>query len=126
MMVIGGSLFSAFAFSGTNFLFSLFGDHGKTEMKRHNLAMERFTKARDNYNKERQQRLDYKNKTMREQVHAKQTFNDLGVNMQNYNEVTREPKFSEYYNPSRQQKDGEIVFIAGGMTLLGVLAYKYM
>ena len=51
-------------------------------MKRHNLAVERLSKAREEYSKERQQRLDFVNKTIREQKHAEQTFGDLGVAMQ--------------------------------------------
>ena len=133
-MFFGGAIFNALAFSGGNYLFSLFSDKGKTEMKRHNLTMEKITKDRDNYNKERQQRLDYINKTLRQQRHAEHTFTDLDAASQVYFEVTGQrlsplkapKKFSDYYNPSRQQKNSEFAFIIGGMTLLGVLAYKYM
>ena len=45
-MMAGGALVNALAFSGTNFLFSQFGGHGD-EMKRHNLAMEQLSKARE-------------------------------------------------------------------------------
>ena len=135
LAVIAGTAFiNALAFSGTNAAFSLLGDHGKTEMKRHNLAMERYAKARDEYQRKRQQRLDYINKSLKQQRHAEQTFNDLGVAMQQYYEITGKhlpalrapPKFSDYYNPSEQQKDIEIASIIGAMTLLGVLTYKYI
>ena len=45
---IGGSLFAAFAFSGASYLMHLF-DKGSysSEMKRHNLAIENLTKARE-------------------------------------------------------------------------------
>ena len=95
--------------------------------------MERLSKARDEYNRQRQQRLDFINKTLRDQRHAMQIFSDLGAAMQQYQDVTgnqlpllREPVLSDFYNPSRQHKDGEIAFIIGGMTLVGVLAYIYM
>lgn len=130
-MMAGGALVNALAFSGTNFLFSQFGGHGE-EMKRHNEAMEKLTKARDEFNRQRQQRLDFINKTLRDQHHAKQTFTDLGAAMQRYYEVTgnyftplKEPKLSDFYNPPRQHKNGEIAFIIGGMTIVGALAYKY-
>ena len=34
-----------------------------------------------------------------------------------------EPKLSEFYNPSRQRKDAEIVLAVAGMSIAGVLAY---
>ena len=131
-MMAGGALINALAFSGTNAAFSLLGDHG-TEMKRHNLAVERLSKAREEYSQERQQRLDLINKTIRGQKHAEQTFGDLGIAMREYNKVTGqqlpplrdEPKLSDFYNPSRQRKDAEIALVVGGMTLVGFLAYKF-
>jgi len=131
-VIAGGALVNALAFSGTNFIFGQLGDHGKAEMKRHNLAMEQLSKARDEYARSRQQRLDYINKTLRDQRHAEQTFTDLETAMQRYHEVTgnhftplKEPKLSDFYNPSKKQKDTEIALVIGGMTLVGILAYKY-
>ena len=83
-VMVGEALVNALAFSGTNFIFGQIGDHGKTEMKRHNLAMEQLSKARDEYNIARQQRLDYINKTIRDQNHAEQTFSDLDDAMLKY------------------------------------------
>ena len=130
-MMAGGALVNALAFSGTNFIFGQLGDHGKAEMKRHNLAMEQLSQARDEYSRQRQQRLDYINKTLRDQRHADQTFSDLGIAMQKYHEVTgnqlpplREPTLSDFYNPSRQHKDNELLLVVGGMTIVGLLVYK--
>ena len=132
-MMAGGALINALAFSGTNAAFSLLGDHGSTERKRHDIAMERLSKAREEYSKERQQRLDYLNKTISQQKHAEQTFGDPGIAMQEYHKVTNqslsplraEPKLNDFYNPSRQQKDGEIAFVVGGMAVVGFLVYKF-
>ena len=131
--IAGGALINALAFSGTNAAFSLLGDHGKAEMKRHNLAMENLSKAREDWNRERQQRLDLINKTISQQRHAKQTFSDLGIAMREYSEVTSqslpplrdEPTLSDFYNPSRQRKDAEIALAVAGMSIVGVLAYKF-
>ena len=130
--IAGGALINALAFSGTNAAFSLL-DHGKAEMQRHNLAMEQLSKAREKYSEERQQRLDYLNKTISQQRHARQTFSDLGAAMQAYHEVTGNqllplrdpPKLSDFYNPSRQRKDVELAIVIGGMAVVGVLAYKF-
>ena len=133
-MMGAGALVNALAFSGTNFLFNQFGNHGE-EMKRHNLAMEQFTRDREEYSRKRQQRFDYINKILRQQKHAEQTFSDLDQAGKLYYQVTgyqlpplKEPKFSNYYNPSRKQKDGELVFVTIGMSALafGVLAYKFI
>ena len=40
LFTIGGAVFNALAFSGTNLAFSRFTDHGKEEQKRHDLAEE--------------------------------------------------------------------------------------
>ena len=132
-IMAGGALVNALAFSGTNFIFGQLGDHGGTEMKRHNLAVEKLSKAREEYSQERQQRLDLINKTIRGQKHAEQTFEDLGVAMQEYYKVTGQqlpplrdpPKLADFYNPSRQRKDTEIALVVGGMTVVGLLAYKF-
>ena len=128
-MVAGSALVNALAFSGTNAAFSLLGDHGKTEMKRHNLAVERLSKAREDWNRERQQRLDYLNKTISQQKHAEQTFGDLSVAMAEYHKgqslpPLRKPKLADFYNPSPERKDAEVALVVGGMTLVGFLAYK--
>ena len=77
-IMAGGALVYALAFSGTNFIFGQLGDHGKDEIKRHNLAMEQLSKGREEHSSKRQQRLDYISKTIRELKHAEQTFGDLG------------------------------------------------
>ena len=133
-MMAGGALINALAFSGTNAAFSLLGDHGGAERKRHDLAMEQLSKAREKYSEERQQRLDYLNKTISQQRHARQTFSDLGAAMQAYHEVTSQslpplrekPKLSDFYNPSRPRKDAELALVVGGMAAIGIVAYKFL
>ena len=131
--IAGGALINALAFSGTNAAFSLLGDHGGTERKRHDIAMEQLSKAREDWSRDRQERLDLINKTLSDQRHAKQTFSDLGIAMREYSEITNqslsplrdEPKLSDFYNPSRQRKDAEIALVFGGMAVVGFLAYKF-
>ena len=132
-MMAGGALINALAFSGTNAAFSLLGDHGGAERKRHDLAMERLNKAREDWNRDRQERLDLINKTLSDQRHAKQTFSDLGIAMREYSEVTSQslpplrdpPKLRDFYNPSRQRKDAEIALVIGGMSVVGLLVYNF-
>ena len=138
-MMAGGALINALAFSGTNAAFSLLGDHGGTERKRHDIAIEQLNKAREDWSRDRQQRLDLINKTLSDQRHAKQTFSDLGIAMQEYQRGDRQNqslmtffhrKDSERSNQSlmtfkgercnlnvsRERKDAEIALVVGGMT----------
>ena len=56
---IGGSLWAALAFSGTGYLFRLLDKSGyDTEMKRHNLAMENLSKAREQWYEEEVRKED--------------------------------------------------------------------
>ena len=132
-VMAGGALINALSFSGTNFIFGKLGDHGKEEMKRHNLAMERLSKAREDYTKARQKRLEYINKTMQQQHHAQQNFRNLDQAMEQYYAVTgyklspiKEPLKSDYILQSDDHKEVEIGFIVVGMTLIGgVIVYKW-
>ena len=53
-MMIGGAVVNALAFTGSIFVFSsLRSDDTEKERKRHDLALEQLTKARDEWSKER-------------------------------------------------------------------------
>ena len=58
LFTVGGAVVNAFAFSGTNFVFSRLTDHGEEKRKRHDLALEQLQRARDKWNKHRMKRLD--------------------------------------------------------------------
>ena len=66
LFTIGGAMVNALAFSGTNFFFSRLTDHGAEERKRHDLALEKLQKARDEWNRDRMKRLELINKRLRE------------------------------------------------------------
>jgi len=74
----GGALVNALAFSGTNYLFGMLGG---AERKRHDLAMEKLSKARGEYSRKSHQRLDFINQSLQQQRHATQTFSNLDVAM---------------------------------------------
>ena len=59
---IGRAVINALAFSGTNFVLSRLADHGEEEQKRHDLALEKPQKARDEWNEDKMKRLDFINK----------------------------------------------------------------
>ena len=47
LFTVGGAVVNALVFSGTHFVFSRFTDHGAEERKRHDLALKKLQKARD-------------------------------------------------------------------------------
>ena len=52
LFTIGRAVVNALAFSGTNFVFSRFTDHGAKERKRRDLELEKFQKARNGWNRD--------------------------------------------------------------------------
>ena len=133
-MVISGAAINALAFSGTNFLFSRLSDHGAAERERHDLAIEKLQKARDEWNQQRIERLDYINNEIRKKNESVQYFNDLDERMLEYYRVTGQklpalpsrPKLIDFYHPSPEQKKGELVFIVSGAVLLSYIIFKYV
>ena len=68
LFTVSGAMVNELAFSGTNFVFSRLTDHDEEERKRHDLALERLQRARDEWNKDRMKRLDFINKRLREKM----------------------------------------------------------
>ena len=78
---------NAFAFSGTNFIFSRLTDHGAEERKRHDLAEEKLQRARDKWNRDRMKRLDSINRGLRGENEAKAYINNVDEAMLEYYQV---------------------------------------
>ena len=88
LFTIGGAVVNALAFSGTNFVFSRLTDHGEEERKRHDLALEKLQRARDEWNKDRMKRLDFVNmKRLREKNEARVYINNVDEAMLEYYRV---------------------------------------
>ena len=134
LFTIGGALVNALAFSGNNFLFSRFTDHGEKERKRHDLALEKLRRARDEWNKDQMKRLDFINKRLREKNEARAYINNVDEAMLEYYRVfakqirslPREPQLSDFYHPSEAQKNGELLFVAVGTGIATYALYKYL
>ena len=119
---IFSSVFSATAFGGTNLVFSMLTDHGAKERKRHDLALENLQRARDKWNEDRMKRLDFINKRLREKNEARTYINNIDEAILKYyhafvkpiKPLPTEPELSDFYHPSENQKNGELLFIAVG------------
>ena len=77
LFTVGGAVVNALAFSGTNFFFSSLTDHGADERKRHDLALEKLQREREECNRDRMKRLDFINKMLREENEAKIYINNV-------------------------------------------------
>lgn len=129
-IMVGGALVNALAFSGSNYLFShMSGD----DRKRHDKAIEDLQAAQAAWSKKRAERLDYLNSRMTKELHAKQTFDDVDEAMSQYYSLTGkrlaslpEPTLNDFYTPSPEQKNRELLFVGLGMVATGVLAYKML
>ena len=88
---------------GSGFLFSKLNG-GDGERKRHDLAMEKFTGARDEWNKDRYRKVEMMNKEFRDHGLAEKRFKSLEGAMEEYFKITgrsldipKAPLFSDYF-----------------------------
>jgi Flp pilus assembly protein TadB len=133
LALAGGALVNALAFSGTNFMFSKLSDHGESERKRHDKAVEDLQKSEAEWRKKRQQRIDFINQELRRRNEAQKYISDMNEGNKLYYLATKQrlpelpprPVFSDFYVPSQQQKDGELLFIAGGLGLVAYALYHF-
>ena len=65
---------------------------------------------------------------------AKQNFTNTDYAFKLYNQAhpdkemvpRKEPKFSDFYQPSEQQKKGELAFVGAGVLALGYVAFWFL
>ena len=129
LFTVGGAVVNALAFSGNNFFFSRLTDHGAEERKRHDLALEKLQRARDEWNRNRMKRLDFMNKRLREKNETKTYINNVEyyrVFAKKTKPLPREPELSDFYHPSENQKNGELLFVAVGRGIATYALYKYL
>ena len=134
LITIGGAVVNALVISGTNFVFSRLTDHGAKELKRHDLALRKLQRARNEWNKDRMKRLDFINKRLREKNEARTYINNVDEAMLEYYRVFAkkikplppEPELSDFYHPSKNQKNGEILFVVLSTGIATYSLYKYL
>ena len=134
LFTVGGAIVNALTFSGTNLVFSRLTDYGPEERKRHDLALEKLQRERDEWNRDRMKRLDFMNKRLREKNETKTYINNVDEAMLQYYRVFAkkkktlppEPELSDIYHPSENQKNGELLFVVGGTGIGTYALYKYL
>ena len=131
-MLIGGALVNALAFSGSGFLFQHLSKKSiDEERRRHDKAIEKLDRAQMEWQRKRQERIDYINEQLMKEKKAEQKFSELDDAMREYNRVFKtqlsplppRPILSDYYTPSDEQHDRELAFIAIGMITIGGVLY---
>ena len=135
-MMVGGAIVNALAFTGSNFLFSsLSKQQIDKERKRHDLALEKLARAKEDWEQQRVKYLDYLNKRMIQQKLSEKTFSNVNEALRVYSEVTGEnydfelppkPKLSDFYTPSDDQQIRELVWVLGGTAAVGFFIYRYV
>ena len=137
---IGGSLFKAVAFSGDGYLFHLLDKGGySSEVKRHNLAIETFTKAREAWYEEEVRKKDEIGRKRQELLTSRADTSSVDKaldalrkitviytkNSRKKRTFTRRPEFRDFYRPSTEMRNYQnlamgVVGVGSGM-ILGLL-----
>ena len=109
-------------------------DHGEEECKRHDLALKRLQRARDEWNKDRMKRLDFISKRLLENNEVRAYINNVDEAMleccrvfaKQIKPLPPEPQLSDFYHASEAQKSGELLFVAVGTGIATYALYKYL
>ena len=137
-IMLGGALLNEAAFIGGNYLAkALSGDSGQAALdekkKRHDKALEAYQAAYQKWQKDRTHLLDWIAEQDREKDKARYDFQDTDKALALYNQTHRakvglpkDPEFSDYYKPSPQQKNGELLFIGASTLALGYAAFRFL
>ena len=85
------------------------------------------------WQKDRTELLDWVAKQDREKDKAIHHFQDTDRTLALYNQTHRakvalpkKPEFCDFYKPSEQQKNGELLFIGGSMLAFGYAAFRFL
>ena len=133
-IMIGGAILNATTFVGGSYLAKyMSGDDLGAERKRHDLALEKYDRDYQTWQKSRQRVMDWYSTRRDEQDIAARDLSNTDEALKLYNKVHsqeivvgNEPNFGNYYKPSSSQKTGEIVYVSAGMLGVVYLASKFL
>ena len=131
-LMIGGAVLNATAFVGGSYLAKyLSGSNTDTERIRHDKAIEKYQRDYAAYQEKRQRLLDWYNQQRDEEHQASQNLTDTDEAFKLYSQThpdysLQEPRLSDYYRPSDDQRMGEMAYVGGGMLALGYVASKFL
>ena len=131
-------MLNAVAFIGGNYLArALSGNDPSAVQKekvRHDKVVEAYQAAYAKYQKDRTKLLDWIATNDRMKDQAKRNFTDTDYVFKLYNQThqneqitaPKEPKFSDFHQPSKQQNQGELLFIGAGAFALGYAVFRFL
>ena len=100
---------------------------------RHDKALEKYQAAYAKWQQDRAELLDWVAEQGREKDTARHNFQTTDQALAFYNQTHRtkvglstEHEFSDFYKPSLQQKNGELLFIGAGTIALGYAAFRFL
>ena len=111
--MVAGGLFNAVAFAGAGYLFQKFNKDGYgEETRRHDLALEKLEKARQEWNQKDIERQEKMAALRREKENANADFKNINKALRDYGKVTtlvydgkkftRQPHIWDFYEPSSE------------------------
>ena len=111
--IIAYGVFNAVAFAGAGFLFSKLNHSGyEKEIKRRNEAMEKLSKAKEKWYEEQVKKKDKIEMLRRQASDANADINDTNRAPEELGKITREPKLEDYYKPSDEMKEYQLVVVS--------------
>ena len=127
--MVAGGLFNAVAFAGAGYIFSKLNKDGYgEETKRHNLALEKLERARQEWNQKDIERREKMVALRQEKKEADADFKKINKALKDYEKVTmlvfdgkkftRQPHIWDFYEPSSEMKEYMTLTI-GTMGLVG-------
>ena len=136
-IMIGGAIINATAFVGGSYLAKFISGDSESasleEKKRHNLAVEKYQKELEKYEENRAKLNDWIQTNDRMKDEAKQNFANTDFALKLYNKVhqqkidhLKEPQFSDFYQPSESQKQGELIFVGTSALAIGFAASHFL
>ena len=124
-MMIAMMMIAMMIGTGGNSLARYLSGDGSTlaEKTQHDKALEAYEAAQARYSQEHIKLLDWIETNRENKAQAKQNFTNTDYAFKLYNQahpdwkmtLPKEPKFSDFYQPSAAQKEGELLFVGGSL-----------
>ena len=133
-LMIGGAIINATTFVGGSYLAKYLSGSSDSdeEKKRHDLAVEKYQKEYEEYEENRAKLNDWIMTNDRIKDEAKENFKNTDYALKLYNKIhqddlsLREPQFSDFYQHSAQQKQGEIIYVGASALAIGFAASYFI
>ena len=133
-LMIGGAIINVTTFVGGSYLAKYLSGSSDSdeEKKRHDLAVEKYQKEYEEYEENRAKLNDWIMTNDRIKDEAKENFKNTDYALKLYNKIhqddlsLREPQFSDFYQPSAQQKQGEIIYVGASALAIGFAASYFI